>query len=160
MHAHRPTVRPADRSVPRVMRIPPTPSAMMTRTDDIRRILPILSILRKLLSTIPIASTSPASTRTIAYLLASCLARATSMLAMSPRFLELCRERHDLLLCCGRGVDDPGHPAVAHDENPVRQAEQLGHLGGDHEDRLSAPRELRDQQIDLVLGADIDARSE
>ena len=66
-------------------------------------------------------------------------------------------ERQERLLG-GRGrrqlADDP---ALAHHGDPVGEAEQLGHLGGDHQDGDAGGGELLDQAVDLELGADVDA---
>src|SRR3712207_8125347 len=69
MHAVNPTVRPADKSVPLVINAPPTPSAMIIRTDDIIKTLVILPIDKKLLSKIPILKNNTTRTIYIAYLL-------------------------------------------------------------------------------------------
>ena len=47
--------------------------------------------------------------------------------------------------------------ACAHDDDPVGEAEQLGQLGGDHQDGDAGRGQLVDQPVDLELGADVDA---
>ena len=64
---------------------------------------------------------------------------------------------HDLFLRrLGAGeLADEG--AVVHDADAVADAEQLGHLRGDHHDALAGLRQLVDDTVDLVFGADVDA---
>ena len=50
-----------------------------------------------------------------------------------------------------------GHPAVGECVDAVADAEQLGQLRGDDDDRLARRGELVDDRVDLVLGADVDA---
>ena len=53
--------------------------------------------------------------------------------------------------------DLAGDAPVAHDEDPVAKADQLLHLGRDDDDRAALLGERRDEAVDLLLGADIDA---
>ena len=46
---------------------------------------------------------------------------------------------------------------LAHDDHAVGQAEQLRHVGGDHDDGLAFLRKLGHQLVDLALRADVDA---
>ncbi len=71
MTAARPTVRPAERSVPRVMMIAPTPSAMIARTEEMRRMFTRFSGFRKLVRTMPMITTMPRSVKSIVFLLAN-----------------------------------------------------------------------------------------
>ena len=51
-------------------------------------------------------------------------------------------------------------PAIrpfAHDEDAIRDPQDLGQLGGDHDHRAPLGGEPLDQRVDLGLGADIDA---
>ena len=58
----------------------------------------------------------------------------------------------------GVGAGDVGgEAALAHDEDAVAHAEDLGELGGDHDDGDPLLGELGDQGVDLGLGADVDA---
>ena len=54
-------------------------------------------------------------------------------------------------------VEVGGDPALADDEDAVGHAEDLGELGGDHQDREALPGELGEQPVHLGLGADVDA---
>ena len=50
-----------------------------------------------------------------------------------------------------------GDPSLAHHDDAVAQAQDLGQLGGDHDDRLALPGEVVEQPVDFALGADVDA---
>ncbi len=47
--------------------------------------------------------------------------------------------------------------AAAHDGDAVADAEQLGEIRADHEDRLPLPRQPHDLRVDVALAADVDA---
>ena len=47
-------------------------------------------------------------------------------------------------------------PAFAHDEDAIGQAEHLGKLGGDHQDRDAFAGELVEQAVHLGFRADVD----
>ena len=51
----------------------------------------------------------------------------------------------------------PTIAACAHDDDAVGEAQQLGELGGDHQDGDAGGGQLLDQPVDLELGADVDA---
>src|SRR5512135_1814761 len=70
---------------------------------------------------------------------------------------ELGREPHDLLLARALAFEEPGDAPLAHHHDPVRHAQQLGHLGGDHDDALPLPGQLLDDGVDLELGPHVDA---
>ena len=50
-----------------------------------------------------------------------------------------------------------GDPAGGQGVDAVADAEQLGQLGGDDDDRLAGGHQPVDDRVDLVLGADVDA---
>ena len=50
-----------------------------------------------------------------------------------------------------------GDAAVAHHEDAVAHADQLGQLGRDHQDRHAVAREPAHEVVDAGLGADVDA---
>ena len=75
---------------------------------------------------------------------------------MRPPRLVGRRQVHDLRLG-GAGGQLAGERAVAHHEDPVGHADQLGHLGRDHQDRDALAREPAHQVVDAGLRADVDA---
>ena len=56
---------------------------------------------------------------------------------------------------CVRELGD--EPALAHDEDPVGDAEHLGQLGRDHQDRHALAGQLVEQPVHLRLRGDVDA---
>ena len=50
------------------------------------------------------------------------------------------------------GIDDPGDPAIAHDHDAIRDAEQFGHFRRDDDDALVLLRQLQDELVNLELG--------
>src|SRR5580704_574121 len=67
------------------------------------------------------------------------------------------RRRHDLFFRCVRAGVLADQPALAHHQDPVTDAEHLGQLRGDHQDRDSVSREFRKQPVYLGLCGDVDA---
>ena len=68
------------------------------------------------------------------------------------------RQGHDLLLRCpGDIANFAGNEAFVHHENAVAHAEHFGQLRANHENGLALPSQVVDQQINLILGADVDA---
>ena len=66
-------------------------------------------------------------------------------------------EVHDRLLA-GLGAGElAGLAALGHDEDAVGEEQELGELGGDHEDGEALGGERADERVDLLLGADVDA---
>src|SRR5208337_226830 len=162
--AARPTVLPADRSVPRVMRMPPTPRAMTALTEEILRMFMMLSKFKKLVLTMPITTTTARSTRRIALFVANSLTdravtRLVAELSIFRSFSlhKLRRELHDPLLRRCFTIKYARHPALAHDHDSIRHSQELGHLGGDHHHALPSLRQVRDDRIDFVLRPDVDA---
>src|SRR3954451_7986698 len=76
--------------------------------------------------------------------------------------IELLRssgEGHDLLLTerrCRVAPDLPGDMSRAHHDDAVADADDLGQVGRNDENRGARLREIVDDRIDLGLGADID----
>ena len=56
-------------------------------------------------------------------------------------------QAQDLALVSFFGVDDPRDPAIAHDHDAVRDAEQFRHFGGDDDDALVLLRQLQDELV-------------
>ena len=50
-----------------------------------------------------------------------------------------------------------GDPPLAHHQHAVGEPQDLGQLGGDHDDGAALGGQLLDQGVDLGLGADVDA---
>src|SRR3954466_13367609 len=77
--------------------------------------------------------------------------------------IELLRsggEGHDLLLIewrCRVAPDLSGNMSCAHHDDAVADADDLGQVGRDDENRGARLREIVDDRIDLGLGADVDA---
>src|SRR6478736_2316414 len=90
-------------------------------------------------------------------------ALAGAVLAEAPfSGIELLRsggEGHDLLLTewrCRVAPDLAGDMSRAHHDDTVADADDLGQVGRDDENRGAGLREIVDDRIDLGLGADID----
>ena len=49
-----------------------------------------------------------------------------------------------------------GHTAVAHDDDPVRHSDQLGHLGGNHDDCLALLCQLNHNLVNLIFRTYVD----
>src|SRR5829696_9884889 len=64
---------------------------------------------------------------------------------------------HEVLLGRFGVVEDGGEPALCHDGDAVGEAQHLGQLRGDHDDRLALVGQLAQQAVDLLLGSDVDA---
>ena len=67
-------------------------------------------------------------------------------------------------MACSRPWSSISPPAIStvqaaavEDEDAVREADDLGQLGGAEQDRPAAVGELADEQVDLALGPDVDA---
>ena len=67
------------------------------------------------------------------------------------------RGGHDRLLGCLVVGELGDEPALAHDEDPVGDAQHLGQLGRDHQDRDPLAGQLVEQPVHLRLRADVDA---
>src|SRR5580704_13141533 len=67
------------------------------------------------------------------------------------------RRRHDLFFRRVRASVLTDQPTLAHHQDPVTDAEHLGQLRGDHQDRDSVSREFRKQPVYLGLCGDVDA---
>ena len=63
----------------------------------------------------------------------------------------------DALLAEVGALDLAGDLPVGEDHDAVADAEQLGQVGGDDDDALALRRQLPEQRVDFVLGADVDA---
>ena len=57
----------------------------------------------------------------------------------------------------GRSIHDPGHSALPHDEDPVRQTYQLEKLVSDQDDPDPCGRQPSKNAVDFLLGAGVDA---
>src|SRR5687767_13113997 len=64
---------------------------------------------------------------------------------------------HDLFLARFLGRHLADHPALVHHVDAVADAEQLRHLGGDDDDAFPLLRQPRNDGVDLVFRADVDA---
>lgn len=64
---------------------------------------------------------------------------------------------HDLLLGGASGVHLAGDAPVAHDQDSVGDAHDLGQLAGDDDDHDAGLLELVDDLVDLHLGGHVDA---
>ena len=65
-------------------------------------------------------------------------------------------EGDDLLLGRARG-DLPGDASLVHHDDPVAEADQLGQLRRDHDDRPAPTGQVADEVVDGGLRADVDA---
>ncbi len=79
-------------------------------------------------------------------------ARAPSAVRIDAR-----RQHDDRVLVHRLARDLADDPAVAHDDDAVADADQLGHLRRDDDHRAALRRERGDEAVDLLLGADVDA---
>ena len=53
--------------------------------------------------------------------------------------------------------DNPGLPSFAHHQYTIGEQQEFRHFGRHNDDAESLRREIKDQPVDFLLGADIDA---
>src|SRR6266403_3968569 len=172
---------PMERSIPPVMMTKVTPSASTPLTVVARRIPTTLSNCRKFgdarenptNSTIsaPNASSRCMAPRWRKVRLAGAGRGSVCAMGSVMRVLALVHRRggarvdhvaalggvpHDLLLRSAAS-QLAGDPALAHDQDAVAHAEQLGQLRGDHDDGFALLGAVVEEPVDLALGAYVDA---
>src|SRR4051795_4034996 len=151
-------IEPTDRSMPPLMMTKHMPTAMMPmKAVRVSTLSALSRVANSPLSIVPAMHRSTRPTigpkpcrrphRPAARSPIDCAAVSASSGGMGDQFLFA-----QVLVLHGGG-----EPAAAHHRGAVAQADQLHELRRDHDDGLARARQALHQEIDVALGADVDA---
>src|SRR5215472_4090473 len=159
----KPRIDPTERSMPAVMMTASCPSPSRAFTADCRNTFVRLSMVRK-------CREAKLRVRHMIASPSSGLNRRRVAAKMPSRFVIVGAglnsigpssggQLHDALVAGIGARELPGDAPAVHDQDTIRQAENLFQLRGGEQDGRPASGERANQGVDLALGADIDAAS-
>src|ERR1041385_1887830 len=157
------TSAPTERSIPAVRITNVIPTAMIAVIDVWRETFRMLSAVKKEGESCEKRSISARRAMPIPnspVIFAKSLPGVPALTSSGIRYLMALpgRERHDFFLCRFGAGENSGKPPLAHDGDPVGNAQNLGKVRGNNDYTDSLFDEAVDEIVDLILHTDIDAR--